>query len=193
MFVDDLNLVLEIVREKGHKISKVFFKIAMELAKKENSAELAYELALIVENGKNKDIENKRAELCKVVVNSQNPKFAYLYARDIPKADIQSLQKVVEVSKNAEYATEFAADIYGIDITNLQQVVLESKEPNFAYRFAKYVENCDVKSLENIVAKSKDIELIQKFVNDIEGANVKRLNSIKRDLVKKDREKSFKL
>lgn len=157
MFVfefDDLDLVLETVEKKGHKLSKVFFKSAMDLAKKENSAKLAYELALVADNGKNKDVKNIWAELGKIVESSKNPEFAYLYARDIPNANIPALQKVVENSKNAEYAVEFASDIYGIDITNLQQIVLDSKDPKYAYRFAKYVDNADTKSLKNIVLKS---------------------------------------
>ena len=184
MSVDDLNLVLETVEKKGHKLSKVFFKSAMELAKKEKSAELAYELALVADNGKNTNVEKIREELCKVVEESNNPKFAYLYARDIPKANIPALQKVVEESKDAECATNFAADIYNIDITKLQQIVLDSKNPKYAYQFAKYVEKADVKSLEDIVAKSKDIKLIEDFVKDVEGANTKRLKAIRSVLAK---------
>ena len=185
MFVDDLELVLERVNEKGHDLSKIFFKNAVELAKKEKSAELAYELALVADNGKNANVEKIREELCKVVEESNNPKFSYLYARDIPKANIPALQKVVEESNDAESAINFASDIYNIDITKLQQIVLDSKNPKYAYQFAKYVEKADVKSMEDIVVKSKDIKLIENFAKDVDGANTKRLKSVRSVLAKK--------
>lgn len=178
------NLYLEKVKEKGHKLSKLFIKSAVDIAKKEVSAELAYELALIVDNGRTKDVDKVRKELCDVVVKSNNPKFAYLYARDIPKADIPALQTIVENSENPEYATEFASDISGIDITKLQSIVVSSKNAFYAYRFAKYVDNADVKSLENVVAKSEDVNIIENFMNDIDGVNNRRLNRIKNNILK---------
>ena len=172
----DLTNLIDSVKNKKTRLSTLSIKRAINIAIAEGSPELAYELACIVDNGVIKNVEKLRKDLEIVVIKSKNPEFAYLYARDIPGANINVLEKVVLEAKNPYYSCEFASDIPNANIDKHQNVVINSKDAQTAYRFALYVEKADIKTLENIVIKSQDAKLIFNFRENIEYANVKKLN-----------------
>ena len=129
----EVKELVKLVQENGHALSKKSLKDAVKFAKKCGDAELAYELACIIEG-------NERLEMEKIVLKAQEPKFCYLFARDIPNANVKAHQSVILNKKSAEFSVEFASDISNVDVRALSNVVLESKNPEYAYKFALEVD-----------------------------------------------------
>ncbi len=172
----DLTNLIDSVKNESAEMSTLSIKRAINIAIAESSPELAYELACIVDNGVIKNVERLRMDLEKVVIKSKNPEFAYLYARDIPGANIEMLEKVVLDAKNPYYSCEFASDIPNANTQKHQEIVIKSKDVQMAYRFALYVDNADLGPLENMVIKSQDPKLIYKFRETVVNANTRKLN-----------------
>lgn len=163
-----LHKVIDKVKEQGQFLTKEYLKAAMQLAKQKNSAELAYELACVLD-GK----DRRKMEI--VVLAQNNPEFSYKFARDIPGAELKRHQNVIIRAKNAEYALDYAVDIPGANIKKLQSIVLESENPEYLFEFAYGAPGADIKALETELIKTKDVEYIKKFEENVDDANVRAL------------------
>ncbi len=129
----ELNNLIELVQENGTTLSKKVLKDAIAFAKKSGSAELAYELACVVEGKERQDMEQ-------IVLRAKEPKFCYLFAKDIPGADVKAHEQVILNQRDVKYAVEFASDIPNIDLYKLFDIVICSKNPEYAYKFALEVD-----------------------------------------------------
>jgi hypothetical protein len=103
------------------------------------------------------------------VINSKDPRKSYLFAKDVPGANIQELQKVVLSS--FPYSYFFAKDVPGANIQELQKVILSS--PYYSYLFAKDVPGANIQELQKVVLNEPESSYL--FAKDIPGANIQEL------------------
>ena len=178
---------IEMVQSKGYDLPIETIRNYIELAKKEKNAELAYELACLVDVLSPKD----KRDLELAVIRAKDPKFSYLFARDIPGAHIRNHEQVIMDAKDLFYVCEFACDVFGARIEKLQQLIFDSKDPKYAYLFAYYVDRASVKKLETIVVESQDPTYIRKFMYDIENSNKKILSLALGRISKSAKSRSF--
>ncbi|MFA5758728.1 MAG: hypothetical protein WC942_05135 [Clostridia bacterium] len=85
-------------------------------------------------------ILNDEEEACK------KPKWAYLFALDVPGANIGKCQEAV--CKDPYYAYCFAFDIPGADIEKCQEAAC--KDSWCAYMFAKYIPGADIEKYQEV-------------------------------------------
>ena len=112
-------------------------------------------------------------KLGQAVIDSKDPKYNYLFAKNINKADIKAHEQAVIDSKDPEYNYYFASDINSSDINAHGQIVIDSKNLEYNYYFARDVVGADVKAHGQVVLESKNPEYNYYFARDVVGADVK--------------------
>ena len=143
------------------------FKVAM----KENNAELAYELACLPQEETNRELAEK------IVLRSKNPHFCYLFARDIPNANVKMHEKVCLKSKDLDTAIDFARDIPNANIQSFEKLILDARDPKYSYMFVEDVEQANIKLHQDIIIYSRNEEYIKKLRNlDYDGINKRTLS-----------------
>src|ERR1019366_7686939 len=89
---------MEIQRQIAHN-SSILDEIQSKIIANKDSG-LAYFFAY--------HLDYKRHKMPEVILQSTDPKYALIFAQNIPNADIHSLQDIVIKSKNLTYITKFA-------------------------------------------------------------------------------------
>jgi hypothetical protein len=79
------------------------------------------------------------------------PEWTYLFARDVPGADIEKCQE--KACTDSEYAYWFAKNVPGADIGKCQEAAC--KDPKWAYWFARGVTGADVEKCRQICKGTK--------------------------------------
>ena len=156
----DFNDLIELV--KSTELTATQVKKALRVAERVKSAELAYEIAC------NEEVGRKRAE--EIVLKIANPKFNYLFARDIPNANVNAHQNVLISRKAYSELCDFAGDVADADVFGIMDIILATKNPELAYKFAKCVDLHFF--IKNRLIK-KDAKL-QKMIDSDEFKNAKK-------------------
>jgi hypothetical protein len=73
----------------------------------------------------------------KLILDCNDPKYAFIFALNIKNADIKSLQKIVLDSKNIKYICKFACFIPSSYLPSLEKFILSAKNPRYAYLLIK--------------------------------------------------------
>lgn len=114
---------------------------------------------------------------------------AYHFAKNIPGADIQSLQQVVIERGDGCDAYWFAKDINGADVEALQDVVTKDCDSEWVPDFARDIAGADVEALQKHTMEKGDGRSLYYFAKDVKGADLRALhnrlvdlNSIKQDV-----------
>lgn len=113
----------------------------------------------------------------KVVMDSLNANYIFLYASKINNSDIKSLEISILKTKNIKVITEFACFIPKISVDKFKKVILKSKNPKSFYMFIKHINSNNINLFKDVLIKSgkgtylfelskhikskKDIELIE--------------------------------
>lgn len=100
------------------------------------------------------EFDHKTYLMRKVVLDGQDPKYAYAFALSIPNADIKALQDVVVGSRKIKYITHFACFVRGADHKLLQGLVIKSKSVQYAHMFLKHVKDANAKKFRDIILES---------------------------------------
>jgi hypothetical protein len=82
----------------------------------------------------NKETANIKAHE-KVILNSKDPHYCYLFARDIYNANIKGHEKIILDSRNTYYCYLFARDIFNSNKDSLFKTILESKDLDYIKHF----------------------------------------------------------
>ena len=90
----------------------------------------------------------------KIILDNKNAKYAFLFAQNIPNADIKALQKVVVGSGEIKYIYKFACFVKGADRRKLQSIILKSKNVKGAHTLLKNVEGAKVEKFKDIILDS---------------------------------------
>lgn len=124
-----------------------------------------------------------------IVIESGNPEYCYLYARNIETANQKLLEEALLNAKSAKYSYLFAKDVRGATIDKHRQVVLDSKDAEYNYLFASnisYMFVADVYEHVQAIIDSENIEYcvlaIDKFsFNAALAKNFEKLAVLKKD------------
>ena len=122
----------------------------------------------------------------KAIIDSKDPKYNYLLAKDLSKVKLVIGDKKVLLrqkylglceknvldSKNLEYNYLFAKDIDKADESLHAKIILDSKDPKYNYLFAKDIRNSDIEAHEKVVLDSKNPEYNYLFATTIDSADV---------------------
>lgn len=113
-----------------------------------------------------------------VVLEAGKPRYNYLFAFNVPRANIKAHEQKVIESGDPECCYLFARFIKGADIKALEKAVLAARNPKWCYFFARYIPGADIKAHEYVVIKSKSAEFNIKFARDIPGARIKKHSDV---------------
>lgn len=139
----------------------------------------------------------------KIVLNSENPKYAYLFAKTIKNADVNSLQQLVINSNNIYYITKFACLFpnnikilenlifnskkikyihmlflhnKNINFDRYKKYILSRKSPKYLFELAKHVDNeKDLVKIEDAIIASGSAKYIRLLASKIKNINVSKL------------------
>ena len=104
--------------------------------------------------------------LCEQIIQKNDPSLACFFAID-HQYQLHKMQKIVLDSNNAKYAFLFAKMINSADINALQQIVIKSNNINYLTKFACFIPKSNIKLLENLIYKSNKIKYIHTlFLNN---------------------------
>ena len=157
--------------DSGEKLTKKQVAEAFKVAVKENSAELAYKLALLPADVTNRGVAEK------IVLKAKNPYVCYEFARDIPNANISAHQKICLKSNDYEAMIGFASDVPSADKKAFETIILSLQNPEYSYEYVHSVENANIKQHQKIVEASRSEEYIKKFRDlEYDGINKRKLN-----------------
>lgn len=90
----------------------------------------------------------------KIILDNKDAKYAFLFAQNIPNADIKALQKIVIGSREIKYIYKFACFVKGADRKKLQAIILKSKNVKGAHTLLKNVRGTKVKKFKDIILAS---------------------------------------
>lgn len=97
----------------------------------------------------------KRHKMQDVVLQAKNPKYAFIFAQNIPNADIQALQDVIIKSKNMTYITKFACFVPDADKKKIECLILKEGTARCAHMFIKHIDDIDFPKFKQIIFKSQ--------------------------------------
>ena len=139
----------------------------------------------IDKNGRDSKILNLETELLK----SGSKAELFNYAKEIKKADIESIQKRIIEINDSDYIYFFARDIKGADINLLQDALINrehtSEDVWYCYLFARFIGGANKDKLQNVVIKYGNEETIEAYKKWVEGVNIELLNNALEKLIKK--------
>jgi len=101
------------------------------------------------------DFSYKPYLMQKIIIENEDPKYAYMFAQNIKNADVNALQKIVVRSEKIRYICKFACFVRGADIKNMERIICESGKVKYAHMFIKHVKEADVEKFKPIIIESK--------------------------------------
>lgn len=96
-----------------------------------------------------------------IVIESGDPEFCYLYAKNVKTANIKALEETLLEAKSAKYSYLFAKEVNGATIDKHRQVVVESKDAEYNYLFASKISYMFVGDIYDHVQAIIDSENIE--------------------------------
>ena len=145
---------------------------AFQVALKENSAELAYKLALLPPDMTNRKVAEK------IVLKAKNPYVCYEFARDIPGANVKAHEKICLESDDYNSMIEFASDVPNANTKAFETIILSLHNGDYSYRFLTSVTGASVSQHQKVITDSRDEKLIRLFGSlDIKGVNPKEISA----------------
>lgn len=102
----------------------------------------------------------KTYRMQKLILDQKDAKYAFVFARDIPNADIKALQNVVISSKELKYICNFACFVEGADHKRLEKIITSAilddpRNTQYAHKLLKNVDGSNVKKFKDIIIASK--------------------------------------
>ena len=94
----------------------------------------------------------------------------YLFAK-ATNYKVDELEQEIIASNNPKYIYLFARDIKTANISKLENAIIMTGNPKYIYLFARDVENADIEKLAIALNNTKDEKYITLFVNNIEFSN----------------------
>jgi hypothetical protein len=91
----------------------------------------------------------------KVILESKNPQYAFLFAQNVKGSDTQALQKIVIESNKIKYICKFGCFIANADRKLIEKIISNSKNAKYAHMFLKHVKHANVDLLKQPIFKAK--------------------------------------
>ena len=89
------------------------------------------------------------------IYKANDPSFAYFFVREFSK-DTENMQKIIIKNKDYKYSYLFAKNIPEADVKKLQEIVIKSNKMDFVAKFACFVKNSNSNHIQKIIAKSQN-------------------------------------
>lgn len=90
-----------------------------------------------------------------IIIEKRDPKYVFLFARDIENCDIRALQQIVIDSKDIKYICKFACFVPSADKKPLEDIIVRSKNVKYAHMLLKHVKTSDVNKFKSIILRSR--------------------------------------
>ena len=155
--IGDLEYILEFAKNIDCDIER--FEID---AIASGDARYIYEIAKIKKHG-TKDLE-------KAIKQTGNPKYMYLFARDIKGS---SMETCIVRCNNAKYMYLYAKNIKGADIIYIGRMILRTNDIKWIVKFFSEIANADIESAI-IQLKTYNKDLDPKYINYLSKINGER-------------------
>lgn len=101
------------------------------------------------------------------LIELNNPKFLYLYAKYVKNANIVLLENALITLNNLEYIYLLAKDVKGSNIEKLSRAIAKSLDISYIIKFANNIENVDLDIFERMLIRESDVEKIIAFINGV--------------------------
>lgn len=123
-------------------------------------------------------------KLGEAIMKNGDPLYNYYFAKWVPNADTKGHKEVVIQSGNPEYNFWFPIGIEKSDIKRHQEAILKSGNPEYNYLFAKNMNLLkeDIRRHEDVVILSRDTKSILLFAKDVKDANKEKLYNVLSEL-----------
>lgn len=119
-------------------------------------------------------------ELAQIVIDSDNPKYIFKFARDVKDAPIKELTEAIIKSKSSNYICLFARFINNNieDINRLADRVIELGHIEYILKFASTVKGAPVEKMADIIIQSGSVYHIKLFAQEVENAPIDKMADI---------------
>jgi hypothetical protein len=127
-----------------------------------NDPSLAYHYA--------KFIGREKSKMQSIILASNNPRYATLFAMDVPNADIKSLQALVIKANKPTYLVHFAALVPAANHRALLAAVVKSNS-SAATGWLKFVSSSAVKTLQPLILASDNPTHLLELAHHLKGTS----------------------
>ncbi len=116
------------------------------------------------------------------IISRGDAERAYHFAKDIPGADVKSLQAVIAQSGQSKWIHFLALNVPNVDIKSLEQSIIDAKDTESAYRLASdsriVDDGLDVRAMERVIIENGLPYEAGRFAADVPGANIEALRHV---------------
>lgn len=109
--------------------------------------------------------------LLQEVFTKQDPLLSYFYALE-KKDNLPKIQEIILNSKNPKYIFLFAKNIKKADCNALQTAIINTKNIKYICKYALFIKNCNFSILEKLILKSKKIKYINMLLSSNKHKNI---------------------
>lgn len=102
---------------------------------------------------------------------SSNPKYIYKIAK-LKRIDTRELEKAMKKTNDPKYMYLFAREIRGARVSSMEIRVVKTNDPKYMFLFAQNVHGADIEYIGRMMFKTKNIEWIYKYFSEIPNANI---------------------
>lgn len=156
----------------------------------------------------------------KIILDSKNPKYCFLFAKNIQNCDVKALQKIILSSNDSNiisaFITSFTTDTDTIEfvlknnqnikvafsllhknlisIKRVKSLIISSNNPKYLFELAKLLSSKkDINIIEDMIIDTGSARYIRLFAQNIKHANINRLENKLIDIGDMDELKKFAL
>lgn len=104
--------------------------------------------------------------------------YCYLFARDVPGANINRFQQTIIQNNNLPAILEFALDIKDANFTQLEQTIIKLNDPCFIFSLAYNSKRANIEKLQNAIINTKNSEYICWFALLIKKSDTQKLKKV---------------
>jgi hypothetical protein len=141
--------VSQLYKTKNKLHLKAKIRNLEEYVLEQDSITLAFRLAIELD-----DLGFHSRKLQSYIINIQNPKYIFRYAREIKKANIKALEEATISCGSIIDIARFGAFIRGSNKTRIEDLIAVSSSAKAAYLYIRYVRYCNVRKLKHIILQS---------------------------------------
>lgn len=120
----------------------------------------------------------------RVVLETANEKYAFVFCLHIKNADLKALLDVIVSSNNIKIITRcicFLPNIHHKDFTRLKNAILNSGKPRYLFELAKILppnKKSDIHKIQQILLRTKSLTYLRLFAEQIEGADIEVIEQV---------------
>jgi hypothetical protein len=111
------------------------------------------------------------------ICKSNNAKYIYQFAKDIPSPYVNELAETLINTKNGFYICEFAKNVVNAPMEKLAEGIVGTKNPRYIYDFALLIKEAPISELANAIIATNNLFWICEFMK-IKNAPIDKLYQV---------------